>query len=355
MPSKRLLTKQTNHRKAIITPLKPNQNKPKLLWLVFFILTLILLLGCYIGLRFGAMTFSNRDLISVFHHPLRDSKIQDIVIDIRLLRMIAALFVGAAMAQAGALMQGITRNAIADPGLLGINAGAGLALIIAYALIGNLHYVHILLICLVGSALAALMVFLLSYQRGKGYNQLRLILAGAMVSTLFSSIGQAITIFFHLETTVIGWQAGRLAQINWSMIAIIIPIISLGLVLAQVFAHQLTILSLNETVAKALGQQTFAMTVFLLVIVLIMSSGAVAMVGSIAFVGLIIPHFVKLFVPKDYRLILPLSAYVGAIFLLWVDIASRMINPPSETPIGAIVAIVGLPSFLWLIRRGRYL
>lgn len=338
-----------------MTSLKSNQNKPKLLWLVFFILTLMLVLGCYTGLRFGATTFSNRDLISVLHHPLRDSKIQDIVIDIRLPRMIAALFVGAAMAQAGALMQGITRNAIADPGFLGINAGAGLALILAYALIKNLHYIHILLICLIGATFSALIVFLLSYQRGKGYNQLRLILAGAMISTLFSAIGQAITIFFHLETTVIGWQAGGLAQINWAMITIIIPIISLGLVLAQLFAHQLTILSVNETVAKALGQETFIMTVCLLVIVLIMSSGAVAMVGSIAFVGLIIPHFVKLFVPKDYRLILPLSAYVGAIFLLWVDIASRMINPPSETPLGAIVAVAGLPCFLWLIRRGRYL
>lgn len=338
-----------------MTPLKPQQNKPKIIWLVFFMLTLLLLLGSYVGLRFGAMTFSNQELITVLHHPFTDSKAQDIIIDIRLPRMLAALFVGAAMAQAGALMQGITRNAIADPGLLGINAGAGLALIMAYALIGNLHYLNILLICLLGSTLAAIMVFLLSYQKGKGYNQLRLILAGAMVSTLFSAIGQAITIFFNLETTVIGWQAGGLAQINWSMLVIIIPIISLGLLLAQLFAHQLTILSLNETVAKSLGQETFLMTVLLLTIVLIMSSGAVAMVGSIAFIGLIIPHLVKLFVPKDYRLILPLSAYLGAIFLLWVDIASRLMNPPSETPIGAIVSVLGLPWFLWLIRRGRYL
>ena len=216
-----------------MTPLKPQQNKPKIIWLVFFMLTLLLLLGSYVGLRFGAMTFSNQELMTVLHHPFTDSKAQDIIIDIRLPRMVAALFVGAAMAQAGALMQGITRNAIADPGLLGNNAGAGLALIMAYALIGNLHYLNILLICLLGSTLAAIMVFLLSYQKGKGYNQLRLILAGAMVSTLFSAIGQAITIFFNLETTVIGWQAGGLAQINWSMLVIIIPIISLGLLLAQ--------------------------------------------------------------------------------------------------------------------------
>lgn len=338
-----------------MTPLMTHQNRPKLLWLVFFILTTLLLFGSYIGLRFGAVNFSHKEVLTALQHPLTNSKIQDVVIDIRLPRMLAAIFVGAAMAQAGALMQGITRNAIADPGLLGINAGAGLALIIAYAFIGNLHYLQILLICLFGSTLAALMVFILSYQKGKGYNQLRLILAGAMVSTLFSALGQAITIYFNLETTVIGWQAGGLAQINWSMISLIIPIIILGLVLAQLFAHQLTILSLNETVAKALGQETFLITLLLLVIVLVISSGAVAMVGSIAFVGLIIPHVIKLFVPKDYRLILPLSAYAGAVFLLWVDIVSRMINPPTETPISAIIAVVGLPCFLWLIRRGKYL
>ncbi len=338
-----------------MTPSMTHQNRPKCLWLVFFILTILLLLGNYIGLRFGAINFSNSELLTTLRQPLTHSNIQDIVIDIRLPRMLAALFVGAAMSQAGAMMQGITRNVIADPGLLGINAGAGLSLIIAYAFWSNLHYFQILLICLLGSSLAAVMVFILAYQKGKGYNQLRLILAGAMVSTLFSAIGQAITIYFDLETTVIGWQAGGLSQINWSMIALIIPIISIGLILAQLFAHQLTILSLNETVAKALGQETFLTTLLLLVIVLVISSGAVAMVGSIAFVGLIIPHAIKLFVPKDYRLILPLSAYAGAVFLLWVDIISRMINPPRETPISAIIAVVGLPCFLWLIRKGKYL
>lgn len=338
-----------------MTPSMTHQNRPKCLWLVFFILTILLLLGSYIGLRFGAINFSNSELLTTLRQPLTHSNIQDIVIDIRLPRMLAALFVGAAMSQSGAMMQGITRNVIADPGLLGINAGAGLSLIIAYAFWGNLHYFQILLICLLGSILAAVMVFILAYQKGKGYNQLRLILAGAMVSTLFSAIGQAITIYFDLETTVIGWQAGGLSQINWSMISLINPIISIGLILAQLFAHQLTILSLNETVAKALGQETFLTTLLLLVIVLVISSGAVAMVGSIAFVGLIIPHAIKLFVPKDYRLILPLSAYAGAVFLLWVDIISRMINPPRETPISAIIAVVGLPCFLWLIRKGKYL
>lgn len=331
------------------------QNKPNHLWLVFVIILFLFISGWYLGLRFGAVNYSHTDLLTVLKHPLRDSKVQDVIFDLRFPRTIAAILVGAAMAEAGAIMQGVTRNPIADPGLLGINAGAGLALIIGYSIFGSMHYSLILLICLLGSFTAALLVFGLAYQPRKGYNQLRLILAGAMIATLFNAIGQAITLYFNLSTAVIGWQAGGLAQINWKMLAIISPFIILGMLLAQASAHQLTILSLDEIVAKALGQKTFAITVFLLFIILLLSSGAVALVGSIAFIGLIIPHFIRMFVPKDYHLILPLSAFAGSCFMLWVDLFSRLLNPPTETPISAIISIVGLPCFLWLVRRGKNL
>lgn len=139
------------------------------------------------------------------------------------------------------------------------------------------------------------------------------------------------------------------------MLAIIAPILIIGLLLAQILSHQLTILSLNETVAKALGQRTLLTTLSLLVVVLILSSGAVALVGTISFVGLIIPHFVRLFAGKNYKLLLPLTAFLGATFMLWVDVIARVIHPPAETPISAIISLVGLPCFLWLIRKGKSL
>lgn len=193
--------------------------------LVFFIISLLFVSGAYLSLRFGAISYSHQQLVETLRHPMTDSPVQDVVIDLRLPRMVAAILVGAAMAQSGAMMQGITRNAIADPGLLGINAGAGLALILGYAIFGSLHYSQILVICLLGSCLAAGLVFGLSYQVQKGYHQLRLILSGAMVASLFSAIGQAITIYFDLSTAVIGWQAGGLVQVNWKMLAIIGPLI----------------------------------------------------------------------------------------------------------------------------------
>lgn len=155
------------------------------------------------------------------------------IFDLRLPRTIAAILVGAAMAQAGSIIQGVTRNPIADPGLLGINAGAGLALIVGYAIFGSMHYSLILITCLFGAILAAILVFGIAYHPRKGYQQLRLILAGAMISTLFSSLGQAITLYFDLSKAVIGWQSGGLAQINWKMLGIIAPFIILGLLLAQ--------------------------------------------------------------------------------------------------------------------------
>ena len=323
--------------------------------LIFFIISLLFVIGAYLSLRFGAISYSHQQLVETLRHPMTDSPVQDVVIDLRLPRMVAAILVGAAMAQAGAMMQGITRNVIADPGLLGINAGAGLALILGYAIFGSLHYSQILVICLLGSCLAAGLVFGLSYQVQKGYNQLRLILSGAMVASLFSAIGQAITIYFDLSTAVIGWQAGGLVQVNWKMLTIIGPLIIVGLILAQLFSHQLTILSLNETVAKNLGQRTALMTMVLLGIVLLLSAAAVALVGSLSFVGLIIPHFIRMFTGKNYKMLLPLTAFAGASFLIWVDLVCRSINPPAETPISAVISIIGLPCFLWLIRKEKHL
>ena len=323
--------------------------------LIFFIISLLFVIGAYLSLRFGAISYSHQQLVETLRHPMTDSSVQDVVIDLRLPRMVAAILVGAAMAQAGAMMQGITRNVIADPGLLGINAGAGLALILGYAIFGSLHYSQILVICLLGSCLAAGLVFGLSYQVQKGYNQLRLILSGAMVASLFSAIGQAITIYFDLSAAVIGWQAGGLVQVNWKMLTIIGPLIIVGLILAQLFSHRLTILSLNETVAKNLGQRTALMTMVLLGIVLLLSAAAVALVGSLSFVGLIIPHFIRMFTGKNYKMLLPLTAFAGASFLIWVDLVCRSINPPAETPISAVISIIGLPCFLWLIRKEKHL
>lgn len=346
------LTGNRHKQPITVTAHKKRDRQHFLLRPVFFTILVLFILACYLSLRFGAINYSNDQLLHVIKSPLQNSASQDIIFDLRLPRLFATILVGAAMAQAGAIMQGVTRNPIADPGLLGINAGAGLALIIGYAFWGSLHYSLILLLCLLGSLLAALLVLGLSYRPRKGYHPIRLILSGAMVATLCSALGQAITLYFNLETSVIGWQAGGFSQINWKMLAIVSPLMIFGFLLTLLFAHQLTILSLNETVSKSLGQKTNTVSFVLLGIVILLSAGAVALVGSIAFIGLIIPHFIRVFIVRDYRYLLPFTALAGATFMIYVDLLSRTLNPPMEVPISALVSIAGLPCFLWLIRKG---
>lgn len=327
------------------------KNRPNIFWLVFFSLILLLIGGLYLYLRFGIPSYSHRQLIETLSHPFKESPAQNIIIDLRLPRGIAALLVGASLAVSGAIMQGITRNAIADPGLLGINSGAGLALICGYAFSKSIHYSSILLLSLAGACLASILVFSLSYHPRKGFEQLRLVLSGAMVTTLLTAIGQGLTIYLNLTNAVIGWQAGGLLGTNWKMLQIIAPFILLGLLLAQLFSHQLTILSLNETVAKGLGQRTTHMILFFLSIVLLLSAAAVALVGSLALVGLIIPHFVKTISGKNYQKILPLAMLAGALFLLICDFAaSHMVG----LPLSSIINLVMLPVFLWLMRKGAF-
>lgn len=321
-------------------------------YLLLAFISISFLVVFYLSLRFGAKSLSHQELLQILFNHSVNTRQATILWNLRLPRIIGAILVGAALAVSGALMQGITRNPIADPGLLGVNSGAGLALVIAYALFHHLHYSLIILVCLIGASLASLIIFGLSYQVGRGYQQLRLILAGAMVSTLFMALGQAITNYFHLANAIIGWQAGGLVATNWKMIAYVAPLILTALILAQLLSYQLTILNLNENQAKALGQSTFKMTLILMALVLILSAASVALAGSIAFVGLIIPHLIKKYIPQTYQLSLPLIALTGSTFLLLVDLLCRAINPPVETPLTALVSLIGFPAFLWLVRKG---
>ncbi|MGT2926828.1 FecCD family ABC transporter permease [Streptococcus cuniculipharyngis] len=329
------------------------QTKPKYFWLVFFISLIGLLAGTYASLRFGAITYSHHDLLSTLARPELESDLQNVIIDTRLPRLLAAGLVGAGLSCAGAMMQGITKNNIADPGLLGINAGASLALVIGYSFAKELHYLLILFLCLVGASFAASLVFAFTYHNKTSNPQLALILSGAMVTTLFSAIGQAITITNKLSTTIIGWQSGGLIGTNWTMLHVIAPFILIGLAIAQLMSHQLTILSLDSTISIALGQNTQKTRLLLLGIVLILSASSIALVGNLAFIGLLIPHLVRLVVANNYRYLLPLSMLLGAGFMVWIDLGGRLINSPYETSLNAMVSLLGLPCFLFLVRRGQ--
>lgn len=326
------------------------QNKPRFFWLVFCSLTLLILGQFLLNLSWGQPWYDFETVLQALLHPHKQGQIGLIIWDIRLPRATAALLVGASLAVSGALMQGITRNPIADPGLLGINAGAGLALAGGYAFLGSLHYSQILVLCLLGAGMATLLVLGLAYRRGRGLDPASLILAGAMVASLFTALGQGLTLAFNLSTAIIGWQAGGLAATNWQMLMIIIPPIAFGLLLAQLLAYQLTIFSLDEQIAQGLGQNTRWMRLTLLLVVLVLSAGSVALVGSLALVGLIIPHLLRPWLGRSYSHLLPISALIGTSFLLWCDLGAILLP---GTPLNTLICLIILPIFIILMRKGQ--
>ena len=272
--------------------------------------------------------------------------------EIRFPRAASAIFVGAALAVSGAIMQGLTRNPLADPGLLGLTAGANAALAIAIAFIHSSNYFSLTIACFVGAAAGTLMVFGIGSIKKGGFSPLRIVLAGAAVSAFLYAVAEGIGIYFKVSKNVSMWTSGGLMGTSWKQLQIIVPIIIIGILVSLFLSRQLTILSLNEEVAVGLGQKTTQIKTILFIVIILLAGAAVSLVGNMAFIGLMVPHLVRAIVGTDYRFIIPMSAIFGATFMLFADTLGRTINAPYETPIIAIMAVMGLPFFLVIVRKG---
>jgi iron complex transport system permease protein len=269
-----------------------------------------------------------------------------IIRDIRLPREIAAVFVGAALSVSGAIMQGMTRNPLADPGLLGLTSGANAALAVTIAFIPSVNYLGITIACFIGAVFG-----IASIKRG-GFSPLRIVLAGAAVSAFLYSIGEGVGIYFKISKDVSMWTAGGMVGTSWEQLQIIVPFIVGGIFIALLLSRQLTILSLNEEVAVGLGQQTTKVKTILFVVMILLAGASVSLVGNMVFIGLMIPHIVRGIIGTDYRYIIPMSAITGAAFMLLADTLGRTVSAPYETPIAAVVSMIGLPFFLVIVRKG---
>ncbi|MED4475143.1 iron ABC transporter permease [Oceanobacillus caeni] len=312
----------------------------------------LLLIGTFIiSIVYGA---ANIRVIDVWLSLASNAEGSDISVirEIRLPREVAAVFVGAALSIAGAMMQGMTRNPLADPGLLGLTAGANAALAIAIVLLPSLNYFGIMVTCFLGAAIGASMVFGISAVKRGGFSTFKIVLAGAAVSAFLQAICEGIGIYFKVSKDVSMWTAGGLIGTTWGQLQIIVPFIAVSMLIGFALSSQLTILSLNEEVSIGLGQKTGQIKAILFVIIILLVGASVALVGNIAFIGLMVPHIVRAIVGTDYRYILPMSAFVGAILMLVADTIARTINAPWETPIVSIISVMGLPFFLLIMRKG---
>jgi len=326
-------------------------NFPIFISIKFLISITLLIIMFVLSLVLGAADISARDV----WYALTSSQTSDsitIIRELRLPRELAAVFVGAALSVSGAIMQGMTRNPLADPGLLGLTAGANAALAITIAFLPGTNYFGLMIACFIGAGVGASLVFGIGSLKRGGLSPFRIVLAGAAVSAFLHAIAEGIGLTFKISKDVSMWTAGGLVGTSWSQLQVIVPFIIIGLIIAILLSRQITILSLNEDVATGLGQNTTQIKAILFVIIILLSGTAVALVGNIAFIGLMVPHIVRAIVGTDYRFIIPMAAITGATFMLAADTLSRTINAPYETPVAAIISVAGLPFFLWIIRKG---
>lgn len=319
-------------------------------WLALGALLCLLVFTAMSAVAFGTVTMSFSTITAALVE-FDGSRDHLLVMTIRLPRVIAALLAGSALAVSGAIMQAITNNPLASPGLLGINAGAAFAIVLVTTLFGTgTGDIHIWFAFL-GAAFAAIVVYALGSLGATGQSPLGLVLAGAIVATFLTSITTAVLIFDQSTLdSVRMWTTGSVTGRTMAQTAAVAPYILTGIVAALFLARQLTTLSLGADAAAALGQNPIVWRGVSIAIVILLAGGAVAIAGPIGFVGLVVPHIVRMCVGVDYRWVVPFSATGGALLVVTADIAGRMVFGSQSFPVGVTIALVGAPFFLYLAR-----
>ncbi|MEB8571304.1 iron ABC transporter permease [Bacillus cereus] len=331
-------------------------------WLhIKFICFMSLTILCLIGSIFLAVAFGAKDIhlqtvwTAVFDYNPKLTQHQ-IIYELRLPRVIGAAVVGAAFAVAGAVMQGVTRNPLADAGVLGINAGAMFVVALSFAFFPHMPYSYLMIVSFIGAVLSTVLIFVIGSATSGGLTPMRLTIAGAVMAALLHSLSSGVAIYYDLSQDLAFWYAGGVAGVKWEHLKFLVPIILITIIFAIVLGRAISLISMGDDVATNLGVKTNRTRILGMIIVVILAGVSVSAVGSIGFVGLVIPHIARKLVGVNYRLIIPMSALLGAMLLVVADLGARTVNPPKELAIGIMVALVGVPFFLYIARKvGREL
>ncbi len=317
------------------------------------VIGLVLLLACGLfSILYGLMEISLPDVYQALTQ-FDGSPEHFIVRTVRLPRALIAALVGASLAVAGAIMQALTRNPLAAPGILGVNAGAALSVVAAMFLLKATSLSVYAWFAFLGAAAAAVAVYLLGSMGRGGMTPLKLTVAGAALTTLLSSITQGLLVLNERTLDEMRfWLAGSVAGRDLSLFLQVLPFMAVGLLGALAMAKQITTLSLGEDVARGLGQKTGWIKAAAALLVVLLSGSAVAVAGPVGFIGLAVPHIARGLAGTDYRWILPYSAVLGGTLLLLADIGARAILRPEEVAVGIMTALIGAPFFIALARKG---
>lgn len=285
-------------------------------------------------------------------------KQQLILFDFRLPRIVIAILVGAALAVSGTVLQGLSRNALADPGILGINAGAGLMVLIYVAFFPETTGGFILFLPLLawfGAAVTAAFIYALSYKRGEGISPTRLLLTGIAVAAGISAFTIVVTLMLSPDDYqfVARWTAGSIWGSNWSFVLALLPFLVVLLPFVMYKSAVLNLLNMGDQIATSLGVTVERERRLLLFAAVGLAGSAVSVSGGIGFVGLIAPHLVRSLIGPKHQFLLPTVAVVGGFLVLLADTIGRSIIQPSEIPAGIVVAVIGAPYFLYLLARSK--
>jgi len=303
--------------------------------------------GVIMSILVGAVEVSLADIAAVISGDSSEVNYH-IIYNIRLPRIIVGAMAGINLALAGAILQGVLRNPLADPGIIGVSAGAGLAAMAIMILFPERSGL-IPMFAFIGAITAALLVYLISWK--KGINPLRLILAGVAAAAFFGAMISTLMVFHSDKVQgTINWMVGGFQGRSWGHVSMIIPYTAVGIVITILGARYLNILMLGDDVAKGLGMRVEMTRLGFIAFASFLAASAVSVAGLLGFVGLITPHAVRLIVGSDNRLVLPFSALFGAVLIVFADTLARTAFNPVEIPVGVLMAFMGAPFFLYLLR-----
>lgn len=326
-------------------------------------LLLLTIASAVLSLAFGSEPMPLSGVIDVLQARLAgatggDPTVDTIVWELRAPRVIMAVVVGAGLAMAGACMQTLVRNPLADPYLLGVSSGAGVGatLVIVLGVFSGLGVWALSAGALGGALMATALVFGISMAQG-GITPLRLILTGVVMSAAFSSISSFL-VFFSADPratqSVLFWLLGSLSGAVWDQILPSVIVVTLAIALLMALHSWLDALAAGADVASGLGVPVKALRIGLFVLVSVLVGVLVAVSGGIGFVGLVVPHLARILVGARHRTVLPVAALGGALFMIWVDVAARVVVRPQEIPLSVVTGLIGAPIFLLLLGRRHY-
>ncbi|PCG86264.1 iron ABC transporter permease [Streptomyces sp. WZ.A104] len=319
----------------------------------------VLVVLCLLSIGLGALQIPPGDVLKALFGRPTGPRVEDVIWSVRIPRTALGLAAGAALGLSGCVMQALTRNPLADPGILGVSAGAAFAIVLAAGVAGIGSLLGYIWFAFAGAMAASVVVYLLGRMGRSGSTPVKLALAGVAVTAVLTSLTSAIVLTDpHALDRYRFWSAGSLAEQDASTVLRVLPFLAFGALLALASAPALNSLALGDDVAASLGRKLGLVRLQGVIAITLLTGGAVAVIGPVVFIGLVVPHVARVLAQyaglgPDHRWLLPLSAALAASLLLSADILGRVIARPVEVQAGIIVAFIGGPFFIALVRRRR--